>query len=116
MAPFNRAALRYRLMVERPICEWPGCEDMATDMHELIPRNRTELNSEARDLSFSPEIVSMLCQKHHAEQAHANAQTARNTLLAVNVARYGREAVAGALEAVRAVLDYHLDIYLGDEK
>jgi hypothetical protein len=101
--PFNRKLLRYALLRSRPTCEWPGCTAPATNMHELIPRNQTELNAAARDLSFAPEIVSMLCSQHHTE-THDAGQEARKALLTVNVSRYGAEAVQNVFSLSKAVL------------
>ena len=110
----NRTIVRAQLFMWRRQCEWPGCAKRATDMHEVIPRNATEGNETARDLSFQPEIVSMLCHEHHME-AHNGGKTARSTLLRVNTATYGKNRVLGALRAVMDASCHDISYLLEEE-
>lgn len=54
-----RKLLRYGLMVSRgPACQYPGCPDPWTDMHEILTRGR------GGDPTDEANILC-LCRRHH---------------------------------------------------
>lgn len=106
----NRRVIKAQLFASVPSCQWPGCAERPTEMHELVTRALTQSNELARNLSFAPELCAALCHEHHVA-AH-NAQGATETLFRVNIAKYGREAVNRALRAVRDAMRSRLSIEL----
>jgi predicted nucleic-acid-binding Zn-ribbon protein len=47
-----------------PLCEYCG-ERRATDMHEIICRSLTIGDDTAREISYRPELCSLLCRECH---------------------------------------------------
>lgn len=71
-------------------CAWCGEVVDFLDMHEIVNRNRTQMGSLTRLISYMKEMVVMLCRECH-EMAHGPAQ--RDILFQLNYTRYGEERV-----------------------
>jgi 5-methylcytosine-specific restriction endonuclease McrA len=111
----RRKRIRAIVLMQRSVCQWPGCNNRATDMHELVPRSLTEGNEKARELSFSPELVSALCQSCHLKHAHGHAKTARTVLVCENIRIYGKKRVLDAFTRLVEALGRKLpNDFLGD--
>lgn len=82
------------------------------EMHEIVSRGRTVNNDEARELSFSRFICSILCRKCH-QKAHT--KEVRTVLLQRNVERYGYYTVRGAFDRVQAAMKTPLDFGIPGE-
>lgn len=76
-----------------PYCDFcqkrPGVE-----MHEIISRGRTIKQQDQRDLSYQPELCSILCRECHHSVAHTI--NGRNILVSRNVEIYGKDLVLSA--------------------
>jgi len=105
----ERMKIKGAMLVERgKKCEWCR-KERSTDMHEIVNRNRVSGNQLARDLTFRPEICSLLCRTCHSK---AHNTTARYFLLDINILRYGKEKVAKALQDIRDVQDLPHSVYI----
>ncbi len=105
----ERMKIKGAMLLERgKKCEWCKTES-ATDMHELVNRNRVSGNKKAEDLIFKPEICSLLCRGCHSL---AHNSMARNILLSNNIIRYGKKKVARALQDIRDVQTFPHSIYI----
>ena len=112
LADKYRDNTRRRLFFFGPTnCDYPGCSITATDMHEIIARGVTAQNPEARFYSYSPEVCSALCREHH-KIAHTPA--VRDTLLRVNIRRYGRERVQSVVDLINDAMNTELNLELPD--
>jgi len=79
----------------RGMCQWHGCTNIGTELHELISRGRTKNGSIARDLSYQEELTSLLCHLHHGV---AHNPEARTLLFQANYTLYGYPAVFDAFK------------------
>ncbi len=52
--------LRAWYLARHPLCEWPGCEQPATDVDHRVPR--------ARGGSDQPSNLQALCHRHHSRK------------------------------------------------
>lgn len=73
-------------------CDMCG-EEIATDMHEIVNRNLTVQNDEARELTFSKFLCSMLGKKCH-EIAGTN--ESKLILIMFNIELYTYDDIFGA--------------------
>lgn len=85
------------------------CGGQASDLHHVIGKSYTQGNAAARELSNSKYLTAPLCRACHSR---AHTPTTRTLLLGILIKRYDRNSVAGALEALKAVLRGTLDIEL----
>lgn len=67
----SREIVRYRMIMRTPrnsrgkeLC-WLCGQRPATDMHEMVNRNVTVGNDEARELSFEEGLCALLCRECH---------------------------------------------------
>jgi hypothetical protein len=81
-----RKHTRARMFREIKTCQFPGCSQKPSEMHELVNRGRTNPHTWQRLLTYQPQLCSLLCQEHH-EQAHN--PKARNLLFLANYRQYG---------------------------
>lgn len=68
------------------------------EYHEIVNRERTRTDKEARRLSFAPEICSLLCDPCHKHIASTN--SGREKLFRFNIALYGYFRVYSAFIAI----------------
>jgi hypothetical protein len=79
------------------------CEhELASDLHEIIPRSRTIGNVLARDLSFDMYLTSILCHECHLSDAHKDEIQA--FLLTKNISLYGIDDVRHKYDLVSNTL------------
>lgn len=75
------------------------CGKPASDMHEIFNRDITAKGSEAREISYSKELCSLLCRSCH-ERAGANSWAVG--LLQLNYHYYGISTVLERYTALQA--------------
>lgn len=78
-----------------------------TEMHELIYRALTIHNPEARELSFQPELCSLLCRACHSK---AHKPHIRSELFLVNYRIYGQAAVKKAFNRILGVTHLYISL------
>ncbi len=86
----RRLLIRGRKTGGSYLCDGCGQAVDFLDMHEIVNRNRTQIGSLTRLLSYQKELVALLCRNCH-EQAHGPAQ--RAILFCKNYERYGEARV-----------------------
>lgn len=91
--------------------EWCLCDlcqkRKGIQYHELIARSKTVGNKEARELSFQPELCSLLCQQCHDE---ADRKVVAYTLWEFNKKLWGINQVIEAFNRLQAVMRTQLVI------
>lgn len=89
-----------------PVCD--HCQtNKAVQMHELIKRSQTSFNKEARELSFQPELCSLLCISCHEK---ADTKQVDKALWEFNIRLYGIMRVLDAFNKLQAVMRNKIQI------
>lgn len=82
------AIKKQKWITQRQRCA--ACGKPPHDLHEIFSRSLTNLESEAREISYSTELCSLLCRECHA---NAHNDTWQKALLQINYKYYGYEKV-----------------------
>jgi hypothetical protein len=98
----TRAQIRLEIIGEmKSLCGYPKCylcDEVGSDVHEIISRNRTQYNEEVREQSFEPELCAWLCDTCHSRKAITKFH--QTLMLAQNVGLYGWNRVKTAFDAI----------------